>query len=150
MPPGTGDAQISIGQRLTLSGAVIISTPQDVALIDARRGANMFRKINVPLLGIVENMSHYECPACGYKEHIFGEEGALRTAEAMKMDVLGQVPLQLAIRETSDAGTPIVAHQPDSASAQAYQRISTLIYDKLQQLPTQLQPPLLGRPSGVT
>ena len=208
----------------------------------------MFRKINVPLLGIVENMSHYECPACGHKEHIFGEEGALRTAEAMKMDgqvafadaasaakpvfqplqdmspnptsmthhahllhlplvvatgpiicrqtcvvllysmcalcgiadsvpwyksgsqerctqclrldfsklpcrcrfhVL-QVPLQLAIRQTSDAGTPIVAHQPDSASAQAYQRISTLIYDKLQQLPTQLQPPLLGRASGVT
>ncbi|KAL0019302.1 hypothetical protein WJX79_010711 [Trebouxia sp. C0005] len=149
MPPGTGDAQISIGQRLTLSGAVIVSTPQDVALIDARRGANMFRKIKVPLLGIVENMSHYQCPACGHREHIFGHEGALRTAETMKMDVLGQVPLQLAIRETSDAGTPIVAHQPDSPAAQAYQHISSLIYEKLQRTPTQLQPPLLGHASGI-
>jgi len=93
MPPGTGDAQISISQRLPLAGAVIVSTPQDIALIDARRGANMFRKVDVPIMGLIENMSYFKCPSCGERSHIFGHGGARSTAEEMDMEFLGEVAM---------------------------------------------------------
>ena len=124
MPPGTGDAQLTMAQRVPLAGAVIVSTPQDIALIDARKGLNMFRKVDVPVLGIVENMSYFICPNCGHESHIFGHGGARREAEKLGTDFLGEVPLHIAIRETSDAGTPIVVEQPDSPQAQAFKRIA--------------------------
>jgi ATP-binding protein involved in chromosome partitioning len=120
MPPGTGDAQLTIAQRVPLKGAVIVSTPQDIALIDARKGLAMFRKTEVPILGIVENMSVFVCPHCGHESHIFGHGGARATAEELGAPFLGEIPLVPAIRETSDAGTPIVALAPDSIEAQAF------------------------------
>ena len=120
MPPGTGDAQLTLSQRAALSGAVIVSTPQDLALIDARKGLNMFRKVNVPLLGIIENMSHFICPDCNGRHDIFGNGGAQAEAAAIGVPFLGEIPLEMDIRATSDAGTPIVASQPHSAHAQHY------------------------------
>jgi ATP-binding protein involved in chromosome partitioning len=120
MPPGTGDAQLTIAQRVPLKGAVIVSTPQDIALIDARKGLAMFRKTQVPVLGIVENMSTFVCPHCGHESHIFGHGGARETARALATPFLGEIPLVSAIRETSDAGTPIVAAAPDSPEARAF------------------------------
>jgi ATP-binding protein involved in chromosome partitioning len=120
MPPGTGDAQLTIAQRVPLKGAVIVSTPQDIALIDARKGLAMFRKTEVPILGIVENMSVFVCPNCGHESHIFGHGGARATAEELDAPFLGEIPLVPAIRETSDAGTPIVALSPDSPEAHAF------------------------------
>ncbi|HEY4113589.1 MAG TPA: Mrp/NBP35 family ATP-binding protein, partial [Rhizomicrobium sp.] len=120
MPPGTGDAQLTIAQRVPLKGAVIVSTPQDIALIDARKGLAMFRKTEVPILGIVENMSVFVCPHCGHESHIFGHGGARATAEELGAPFLGEIPLVPAIRETSDAGTPIVALASDSPEAQAF------------------------------
>jgi len=134
MPPGTGDAQITISQRLTLSGAVIVTTPQDLALIDARRGVTMFRKVAVPILGIVENMSWFVCDSCGAESHVFGYGGAERAAKDMGMDVLGKIPLQVAIRESSDEGTPIVCSQPESQAAAAYVGVAEKIWAKLQAL----------------
>lgn len=134
MPPGTGDAQITISQRLSLTGAVVVSTPQDLALIDARRGVTMFRKVNVPILGIVENMSWFVCGNCGSEAHVFGTGGAERTAADMGLDVLGKVPLHVAIRETSDAGCPIVESQPESPGAAAYVSIAEKVWAKLQAL----------------
>ena len=124
MPPGTGDAQLTLSQRAALSGAVIVSTPQDLALIDARKGLNMFRKVNVPLLGIVENMSHFICPDCNSKHDIFGNGGAKDEAAAIGVPFLGEVPLEMDIRATSDAGTPIVASQPDGPHAHHYMHIA--------------------------
>ena len=124
MPPGTGDAQLTLSQRAKLAGAVIVSTPQDLALIDARKGLNMFRKVNVPLLGIVENMSHFLCTDCGARHDIFGHGGAAAEAEKLGVPFLGEVPLEMAIRATSDDGTPIVASQPDSPHAAHYQKIA--------------------------
>ncbi|MBB4212600.1 ATP-binding protein involved in chromosome partitioning [Rhodothalassium salexigens DSM 2132] len=124
MPPGTGDAQLTMAQRVPLSGAVVVSTPQDIALIDARKGIAMFDKVNVPLLGLVENMSYYVCPHCGSRDELFGHGGARATAEARNTPFLGEVPLHLAIREMSDTGTPIVDSQPDSEQAQAFARIA--------------------------
>ena len=134
MPPGTGDAQITISQRLALSGAVIVSTPQDLALLDARRGVTMFRKVNIPILGIVENMSWFICGNCGTEAHVFGHGGAARTAQDMGLDVLGNIPLHIDIRETSDAGTPIVSAMPDSAAAQAYVSVAEKVWRQLQEL----------------
>ncbi len=131
MPPGTGDAQLTMAQRVPLAGAVIVSTPQDIALIDARKGLNMFRKVDVPVLGLVENMSYFTCPHCGERTEIFGHGGARATAEELGMDFLGEVALQLAIRETSDAGTPIVATRPDSAEARDYMAIAEAVAGKL-------------------
>jgi ATP-binding protein involved in chromosome partitioning len=131
MPPGTGDAQLTMSQRVPLAGAVIVSTPQDVALIDARRGVKMFEKVGVPVLGLVENMSYYCCPQCGHRADIFGHGGARREAERMGVEFLGELPLKLAIRELSDAGTPIVAAKPESEEAQAYQRIAARLRAKL-------------------
>ena len=124
MPPGTGDAQLTLSQRAELAGAVIVSTPQDLALIDARKGLNMFLKVNVPVLGLIENMSHFICPSCGERSDIFGHGGAKKEADKLGMPFLGEVPLQMAIRETSDDGTPIVASQPDSDQAQRYLAIA--------------------------
>ncbi|XP_066386644.1 iron-sulfur protein required for NADH dehydrogenase, mitochondrial-like [Miscanthus floridulus] len=134
MPPGTGDAQLSMSQRLRLSGALIVSTPQDIALIDARRGANMFCKVQVPILGLVENMSCFKCPKCGEKSYIFGEGGAQRTAEEMDMKLLGDVPLEISIRTGSDEGKPIVVSSPNSASAQAYVNVAEKVTQRLNEL----------------
>jgi ATP-binding protein involved in chromosome partitioning len=134
MPPGTGDTQLTISQRLPLTGAVIVSTPQDIALLDARKGLNMFRKVDVPVLGLIENMSYYVCPKCGDEAHIFGHGGARAEAERLSADFLGEVPLDIAIRETSDAGTPIVVSQPDGPHAAAYRAIAAKVWDKVQAL----------------
>jgi ATP-binding protein involved in chromosome partitioning len=131
MPPGTGDAQLTIAQRVPLKGAVIVSTPQDIALIDARRGIAMFRKVQVPVLGIVENMSMFICPHCGHESPIFGHGGARATAEAQNEAFLGEIPLNPTIRETSDAGTPIVAASPDSAEARAFLLIAERVAAKI-------------------
>lgn len=124
MPPGTGDAQLTMSQRVPLAGAVIVSTPQDVALLDARRGVRMFQKVNVLILGIIENMSVFCCPNCGHRSEIFGHGGARREAERLGVPFLGEIPLLLAIRELADAGTPIVLARPDSAEAKAYRGIA--------------------------
>lgn len=120
MPPGTGDAQLTMSQRVPLRGAVIVSTPQDIALIDARKGLNMFRRVDVPVLGIIENMSWFACPHCGERTDVFGHGGARATAEAMGVPFLGEIPLSLQVRETSDAGTPVVMADPDGAGAKAF------------------------------
>ena len=131
MPPGTGDAQLTMAQQVPLKGAVIVSTPQDLALIDARRGIAMFRRVNVPVLGIVENMSTFICPHCGTRSDIFGHGGARHEAERLGVPFLGEVPLDIAIRETSDAGKPVVATAPDGAHAQAYRDIAGRVRDSL-------------------
>ena len=133
MPPGTGDVQLTIAQRLPLKGAVIVSTPQDIALIDARRGIAMFRKTAVPILGIVENMSTFVCPHCGRESHIFGHGGARQTAEKLGEAFLGEIPLNTAIRLTSDGGKPIVAAAPDSAEARAFLLIADQVAAKIAQ-----------------
>ena len=120
MPPGTGDAQLTMAQRVPLTGAVIVSTPQDIALLDARKGLNMFRKVNVPVFGIIENMSYFACPKCGERTEIFGHGGARKTAETMGTDFLGEIPLHIDIRTNADAGTPIVIAKPDGEHAKAY------------------------------
>jgi len=124
MPPGTGDAQLTMAQRVPLKGAVIVSTPQDLALVDARKGLAMFRKTQVPILGIVENMSVFVCPKCGHESHIFAHGGARRVAETLDVPFLGEIPLVPAIRETSDAGTPIVIEAPHSGEAVAFLAIA--------------------------
>jgi ATP-binding protein involved in chromosome partitioning len=120
MPPGTGDAQLTIAQRVPLKGAVIVSTPQDIALIDVRKSIAMFRKTEVPILGLVENMSVFVCPDCGHAHHIFGEGGARQTAEKLDLPFLGEIPLLPRIRETSDAGTPVMIESPDGPEAKAF------------------------------
>lgn len=134
MPPGTGDTQLTMSQNVPLTGAVIVSTPQDIALLDARKGLNMFRKVEVPVLGIIENMSYYVCPKCGDEAHIFGHGGAKAEAARLSAEFLGEVPLDIAIRETSDQGTPIVVSQPTSPHAQAYRDIAAKIWAKVQML----------------
>jgi ATP-binding protein involved in chromosome partitioning len=124
MPPGTGDAQLTMAQQVPLAGSVIVSTPQDLALIDARKGLNMFRKTNVPVLGIVENMSYFQCPKCGERSEIFGYGGARKEAEKLGVPLLGEVPLHMSIRERSDTGQPIVASEPDGPHAQVYREVA--------------------------
>lgn len=131
MPPGTGDAQLTLAQRIPVAGAVIVSTPQDIALIDARKGIEMFKKVDIPILGIVENMSVFNCPKCGESTHIFGAGGAKETAKNLDTAFLGEIPLHLSIRETSDAGTPIVAESPDSDEAKAFIGIAQKVLDSL-------------------
>ena len=131
MPPGTGDAQLTIAQQVPLAGAVIVSTPQDLALIDARRGIAMFKRVDVPVLGIVENMSTFICPACGTRSDIFGHGGARREAERLGVAFLGEVPLHMAIRETSDAGRPVVATDPDGPHAKSYRAIAERVREQL-------------------
>ena len=131
MPPGTGDAQLTMAQQVPLKGAVIVSTPQDLALIDARRGMGMFRRVNVPVLGIVENMSYFQCPECGTRADIFGHGGARHEAERQGVPFLGEVPLHIEIREKSDAGLPVVATDPDGAHAKTYREIAARVRDGL-------------------
>lgn len=131
MPPGTGDIQITLSQKVKTDGAVIVSTPQDIALIDAVKGINMFKRVNVPILGIIENMSYYICEKCGHRADIFGHEGARKTAEVMGETFLGEIPLHYAIRENADNGTPIVFADPDSPHTQAYEEIAKKIIAKL-------------------
>jgi ATP-binding protein involved in chromosome partitioning len=129
MPPGTGDAQLTMAQAVPLKGAVIVSTPQDLALIDARRGIAMFRRVNVPILGVVENMSTFICPHCGTRSDIFGHGGARHEAERLGVPFLGEVPLAMDIREKSDAGAPVVATDPDGPHAQAFRAIAARVRD---------------------
>ena len=131
MPPGTGDAQLTLAQRVPLAGAIIVSTPQDIALIDARKGLAMFKKTHVPVFGIVENMSTFVCPNCGHESHIFGHGGARETAAKLGTDFLGEIPLHIAIRETSDGGTPITARDPQSPQAKAFLALAERIAAKL-------------------
>ena len=127
MPPGTGDAQLTMAQQVPLKGAVIVSTPQDLALIDARRGVAMFKRVNVPVLGIVENMSYFLCPECGTRSDIFGHGGARHEAERQGVPFLGEVPLHMTIREKSDAGLPVVATEPDGPHAKIYRDIAAKV-----------------------
>jgi ATP-binding protein involved in chromosome partitioning len=131
MPPGTGDVQLSMVQNAPLSGAVIVSTPQDLALIDARKGLAMFRKVNVPILGIIENMSSFICPSCGDESHIFGHGGAKEAAELLGAKFLGAIPLHMDVRALSDAGTPIVEHAPDSLHTELYINMAKSIWSGL-------------------
>jgi len=134
MPPGTGDTQLTMTQRVPLTGAVIVSTPQDIALLDATKGLNMFRKVDVPVLGLIENMSYYICPKCGDEAHIFGHGGAKAEATRLSADFLGEIPLDISIRQTSDAGEPIVISKPNSPHAKVYMEIAAKIWDKVQVL----------------
>jgi ATP-binding protein involved in chromosome partitioning len=131
MPPGTGDAQLTMAQQVPLAGAVIVSTPQDIALLDARKGLNMFRQVEVPVLGIVENMSYFLCPHCGGRSDIFSHGGARREAEKLGTEFLGEVPLDLEIRETSDEGRPITVSDPDHPYAQAFRAMAARVWEKV-------------------
>ncbi|XP_071602264.1 iron-sulfur cluster transfer protein NUBPL isoform X2 [Heliangelus exortis] len=131
MPPGTGDVQLSVSQNIPIAGAVIISTPQDVALLDARKGAEMFRKVHVPVLGLVQNMSVFQCPKCKHETHIFGADGVRDLAKTLGLDILGDIPLHVNIRETCDSGQPVVISQPQSDAAKAYLKIAMEIVRRL-------------------
>ena len=131
MPPGTGDIQITLSQRVNMDGVVIVSTPQDIALIDAIKGVNMFKKTGTPILGIIENMSYFICPCCGARSDIFGHEGAKQTAEKMGETFLGEIPLDMAIRQNADKGTPIVVSAPNSPYSQAYLDIAKKIIQRI-------------------
>ena len=131
MPPGTGDVQLTMAQRVPLAGAVIVSTPQDLALIDARKGLNMFRKVDIPVLGVIENMSYFVCPHCGGRSDVFTHGGARRAAEEMGVDFLGELPLDMSIREGSDSGKPIVATDPQGMHADAYGAIAEAVWAKV-------------------
>ncbi len=134
MPPGTGDAQLTMAQQVPLAGAVIVSTPQDIALLDARKGLNMFRQVDVPVFGFIENMSYFACPHCGERSDIFSHGGAKREADRLGIDFLGEIPLDIVIRETSDSGRPIVVSQPDSAQAKTYRAIADKVWEKVSQI----------------
>jgi len=133
MPPGTGDAQLTMAQRVPLTGAVIVSTPQDIALLDARKGLNMFRKVDVPVFGIIENMSYFMCPHCGERSEIFAHGGARAEADRLGCDFLGEIPLDIEIRTTSDGGQPIVVSQPDTEHSAAYKEIAVTVAEKIDQ-----------------
>lgn len=131
MPPGTGDIQLTLSQKAKVSGAVIVTTPQDIALLDARKGIEMFRKVNVPVLGIIENMAVHVCSKCGHREHIFGEEGGTRMSRDYNLPLLASLPLALAIREQTDAGTPTVIAEPDSDPAKMYLEAAAAVQQAL-------------------
>jgi ATP-binding protein involved in chromosome partitioning len=143
MPPGTGDAQLTMAQQVPLAGAVIVSTPQDLALIDARKGLNMFKKVEVPVLGIVENMSYFIAPDTGARYDIFGHGGARREAERIGVPFLGEVPLTINIRETSDAGTPLVASEPDGIVASIYRDIAAKVWAQIENKPQRAAPAIV-------
>jgi ATP-binding protein involved in chromosome partitioning len=134
LPPGTGDIQLTLSQKVPVTGAVIVTTPQDIALIDARKGLKMFEKVGVPILGIVENMSTHVCSKCGHEEHIFGHGGADKMCRDYGVDLLGQLPLDIRIREQADSGRPTVVAEPDSRSAQVYKEIARKVAAKLSAL----------------
>ena len=131
MPPGTGDIQLTLSQRVPITGAVIVTTPQDIALLDAKKGLSMFEKVGVPILGLVENMAVYCCPNCGHTEHIFGADGGKRMAEQYKLDYLGALPLNMSIREQADSGRPTVVADPDGEIAGIYKAMARLIAVKI-------------------
>ena len=133
MPPGTGDVQLTMAQQVPLTGAVIVSTPQDIALADARKGLNMFRKVDVPVFGLIENMSYYLCPKCGERSEIFGHGGAREEAKLLGMEFLGEIPLHIEIRETSDGGQPITSSKPESEHSKAYQDIADRVWSKAEE-----------------
>jgi len=133
MPPGTGDIQLSLAQKVPVTGAVIVTTPQDIALIDARKGLKMFEKVNIPILGIVENMSIHICSKCGHEEHIFGQGGGERMGKDYDVDFLGSLPLEMAIREMTDTGKPTVVGAPDSRTAEIYRSIARRVAVKIAQ-----------------
>ena len=143
MPPGTGDAQLTMAQQVPLAGAVIVSTPQDISLLDARKGLNMFRKVEVPVLGIIENMSYFSCPNCGHRSEIFSHGGAHKEAERLGIDFLGEVPLDIEIRETSDGGHPIVVSKPDSENAKVFREIGERVWAKLENTGAKAMPKIL-------
>lgn len=132
MPPGTGDAQLTMAQRVPLTGAVIVSTPQDIALLDARKGLNMFRKVDVPVFGIIENMSYFSCPHCGERTEIFSHGGAHKEADRLGVDFLGEVPLHIDIRTTADGGKPIVVSMPESEHALKYREIARDVWSRIE------------------
>lgn len=132
MPPGTGDAQLTLAQNVPMAGAVIVSTPQDLALIDARKAIAMFRRVEIPILGLIENMSSFICPACGTQSDIFGHGGARHEAERIGEPFLGEIPLTMRLRETSDAGTPITAIEPDDTISQCYKSVADKVWQTLQ------------------
>ncbi|KAI8824027.1 P-loop containing nucleoside triphosphate hydrolase protein [Fimicolochytrium jonesii] len=131
MPPGTGDTQLTITQQVPLDGAIIVSTPQDISLADAKKGVAMFNKVNVPILGMVQNMSHHICTNCGHTSHVFGHGGVKRTAAEMGLPLLGDIPLHSDVCETSDVGTPIVVARPDSEHARVYREMGEKVWAKL-------------------
>jgi ATP-binding protein involved in chromosome partitioning len=133
MPPGTGDIQLTLSQRVPLTGAVIVTTPQDIALLDAKRGTKMFEKVGVPILGLVENMSVHVCEKCGHVEHVFGEDGGKRMAAEYKIDFLGALPLNLSIRVQADSGRPSVVSDPDGEIAALYKSVARQIAVKIAQ-----------------
>ena len=136
MPPGTGDIQLTLAQKVPLTGAVIISTPQDIALMDARKGLNMFRKVGVPVFGLIENMSYFTCPKCGERSEIFSHGGAKIEADRLGIDFLGEIPLDIIIRETSDGGRPIVVSEPESEHALTYRAIADKVWEKIEHSPS--------------
>lgn len=141
MPPGTGDTQLAMSQQVALSGAIIVSTPQDIALIDARKGLEMFNKVNVPILGIVENMSMFCCPNCGYETPIFGIHGARDMADELGYELLAQVPLEVSVREQTDNGIPVVIGMPQTRSAEVYRTLAERVWEKLtKEMPQPLTP----------
>lgn len=141
MPPGTGDIHLTLAQRVTLAGGVVVSTPQDIALIDARKGLEMFRKVAVPILGIVENMSYYVCPSCGHRADIFGHGGARLEATKMGVPFLGEIPLHMRIRELSDAGTPVTLSATESEQALSFMTVAKNILNGLEQATEQTKRP---------
>jgi ATP-binding protein involved in chromosome partitioning len=143
MPPGTGDAQLTMAQQVPLAGAVIVSTPQDIALLDARKGLNMFRKVDVPVLGIVENMSYFGCPHCGGRSDVFSHGGAHREADRLGTEFLGEVPLHITIRETSDEGRPVVVSHAEGEHARIYRAMAARIWEKLGGAPQRAAPRIL-------
>ena len=149
MPPGTGDAQLSLAQNVPLSGAVIVSTPQDVALSEAKKGLLMFKKVNVPVLGIIENMSYHICSSCGHREDIFNHGGARIAAEKMGVPFLGEIPLHVDVRIASDAGTPLVAAQRNHAISESFKNIAARIWTTLPAEKTTPRPPQAGKSSAA-
>ena len=135
-PPGTGDIHLTLAQKVPLTGAVIISTPQDIALMDARKGLNMFRKVGVPVFGLIENMSYFTCPKCGERSEIFSHGGAKIEADRLGIDFLGEIPLDIIIRETSDGGRPIVVSEPESEHALTYRAIADKVWEKIEHSPS--------------
>lgn len=143
MPPGTGDIQLTLSQKVPLTGAVVVTTPQDIALLDAKKGVEMFRKVNVPVLGVVENMATHVCSQCGHEEHIFGDQGGKRIAEQYQTELLGALPLDVTIREGGDTGKPVRAQQPDSIAGQMYQNIAERLMAAIGSASTQQSQPTI-------
>ena len=141
MPPGTGDAQLTLAQRVPIAGAIIVSTPQDLSLIDARKGIDMFQKVHVPILGIIENMSYFLCPKCGERSEIFSHGGGAHTSKEINVDFLGEIPLDIAIREGGDSGLPTGVSKPDGQYAKAYHTIAQNIWEKVETKASQPKSP---------